>query len=171
MKFSAVAFNSFALIIAFFGTYSAEAKGLSVIAVSDEPSKHPFGACDADNSLIRDEISKAAKKIVGDQVNPNQNLRSLYTCTDLCRSFSRGTCWVAYPTCWPMRRLRDLKDDAGDAALAVLPDNIKEDHSMKCAKAILAVEETMAGLVDTVQSAECKSALKDPKTYRCFMES
>ena len=169
MKLSSVAFNSFVLIVAFFGTPSVEANGFSVVAVSNDASKHSPTACDADHSLIEDAITKAVKSVDKSNANTNnnKNVRSLTSCSVLCRAWTYNTCFIAYPWCYPLRR-RELK---GEGGAYVIPDNVKEDHSLMCAKAIVAVEDAMAALVDKVKSADCKAVLQDTKTYQCYMES
>lgn len=51
-----------------------------------------------------------------------------------------------------------------------LPSSMMQDHSLKCAEAIVAAENKLEALAGMVQTAECRAALLGQKAFYCFEE-
>jgi hypothetical protein len=116
--------------------------------------------------------TKAVMGVKGVADLNQRNLRDLdgvsAQCTYLCYNWLPGTCWYAYPKCYPKRRMLGATKDTVDKTL---PANIKPVNSLMCAKAILVVEQKLEDLADIVKTEACKAALLDTKTFQCYMES
>jgi hypothetical protein len=171
MKLSAVALNVMTLLATFATT--TQASGFFVVIHSEDPSKHPVGACKGEDTLLQAELGLTIMGIPGVQdLNNKRNLRSLTDsgfCRYYCQGFRPGTCWQVYPRCYPIRRALDEEAEPVEDSES-LPDTITEDHSLTCSKAVIAIEEKMQKFANNVTTPECKAALMDKKTFQCFNE-
>lgn len=127
---------------------------------------HPAHACAESDGLILDEITAALMPV-------NDHGRTLYDeypmhCPYFCSSFAPGTCWVVFR--WCRGNIRALRGtlESHDESLEVNVNEFEVDHSIDCAKAILAAESTMEALAATIDNGECHSALMEKKIYQCF---
>jgi hypothetical protein len=154
-------------------TNTASAQTMIGLAIATEhPDLHPANACAKQDKMILDEIATAL--ISDDILQDNHNNRHLYTmpatCKYKCRGFLKGTCWYAFPWCWPFRRrsLRTLQTTAHEEPLTDLfVDELEVDHSIDCAKSILAAETKMVALAATLAAGACRDALLEKKIFQC----
>jgi hypothetical protein len=156
----------------------ASAQSMIGLAIATEhPDLHPANACAKQNMMILDEIATAliSEEILHDtDLDAPGNNRHLYTmsitCKYKCRGFLPGTCWYAFPWCRPFRRrsLRTLQTEAHTVPLTdLLVDELAVDHSIDCAKSILAAEAKMVALAATLGAGACRDALVAKKIYQC----
>jgi hypothetical protein len=150
--------------------------GLAI--ATEHPDLHPANACAKQDAMILDEIAAALMSFNDDDMMQQQgeNRRNLYTmstsCKYRCRGFLPGKCWYAFPWCWPFRRrslraLQQQQTEAHQQPLTEIVDELEVDHSIDCAKSILAAEAKMEALASTVGAGACQDALLEKKIYEC----
>jgi hypothetical protein len=153
--------------------------GLAI--ATEHPDLHPANACAKQDAMILDEIAAALMSAYSethdaDYLGEQQGNRNLYTmsttCKYRCRGFLPGKCWYAFPWCWPFRRrsLRALQQETEahqQPLTELLADELEVDHSIDCAKSIVAAEAKMAALAETMGVGACRDALLEKKIYEC----
>jgi hypothetical protein len=148
--------------------------GLAI--ATEHPDLHPANACAQQDGMILDEITAALMSFNDDFVGEPQggnNRRHLYTmstsCKYRCRGFLPGKCWYAFPWCWPFRRrsLQQQTVEHQQPLTEIAADELEVDHSIDCAKSILAAESKMAELANSMSAGTCRDALLEKKVYEC----
>jgi hypothetical protein len=179
MQFSII-FTVFCMLASSLKNMASAQSMIGLAIATEHPDLHPANACAKQDTMILDEIATA---LISDEIlhdtdldepGNNNNDRHLYTmsitCKYKCRGFLTGTCWYAFPWCWPFRRrsLRTLQTEAHTEPLTdLLVDELAVDHSIDCAKSILAAEAKMVALAATLGTGACRDALLAKKIFQC----